>query len=306
MTSTAPKPTDFLPLSVTQSRPSPFMKACTPANQNSQLTLGKDFGVLTLDFWLPRIASLRKQQVTHFHFGFVKLRFRVPDGTSQLAGEFVMLISLYFVQVKNLAASRRKLLNGTAQRNSVNHSGKTGIGFANITLERGRLIRYGLVEGKHRRRLTAPQLHEDGVHRDAVEPSRKSRIPAERIDIAKDLQKSFLSQIFRVGHILGHLQANGIHTLFMQLKQFGKSFLIAALSALNKSTFGIIWLGFGPNCKQIGSCRGNYASGHFKSPYNRHALCFTVLFGVSRTFSVETESSGPLTSVPSGRSCKWM
>src|ERR1700693_2977663 len=113
MTSTAPKPTDFLPLSVTQSRPSPFMKACTPANQSSQLNPGQGFRCADARLGLPRMASLRKQQVTHFHFGFVKLRFRVPNGTPQLAGDFVMLITLYFVYVKNPAACLPKLLYGT-------------------------------------------------------------------------------------------------------------------------------------------------------------------------------------------------
>src|SRR5580700_9309892 len=162
MISTAPKPTDFLPLSVTQSRPSPFMNACTTRESKFPVNPGLGFRGADGGLRLPRQAGLRKQQVTHSHFGFVQLRFRVPNGTLQLPGDFVMLISLYFVQVKNLAASRRKLLNSTAQRNSVNCSGETGIGFADIALERGRLIRYGLVEGKHRGRLTAPQLHENG------------------------------------------------------------------------------------------------------------------------------------------------
>jgi len=128
--------------------------------------------------------------------------------------------------------------------------------------------------------LRLPQLHQHGVHRDPLEPSGKGGVAAERLDIAKHLEEGFLSQVFGVGHILGHLQACRVNPLLMQLEERGESFLIAPLRALNEAAFGMISLS--SNSRWIRSA---------------------AVAEITHVASVEKERSGPLPRVPSGRSC---
>jgi hypothetical protein len=65
------------------------------------------------------------------------------------------------------------------------------------------------------------------------------------------LQEGFLSQVFSVSHVLGHLEADGIYALLVQLEEHGKSFLVTALRTLNQTAFRIVALGFGPGGDQI-------------------------------------------------------
>jgi len=162
----------------------------------------------------------------------------------QLARDFVMLDPLHFVQIKNLPAALGKFLDGAMQGKPIDSSGEIQISCANIAFQRWRLGRNWLVQGEQRRRFAAPQLHEHRVHCNPVEPSRKGRIAAKRIDIAKHLQESFLSQVFRIGYVLRHLQADGVHTLLMQLEECGESVLISALRASDEVAFRIISLSF--------------------------------------------------------------
>ncbi len=128
--------------------------------------------------------------------------------------------------------------------------------------------------------LRLPQLHQHGVHRDPLEPSGKGGVAAERLDIAKHLEEGFLSQVFGVGHILGHLQACRVNPLLMQLEERGESFLIAPLRALNEAAFGMISLS--SNSRWIRSA---------------------AVAEITHVASVEKERSGPLPRFPSGRSC---
>src|SRR5580700_2713467 len=176
-----------------------------------------------------------------------------------------MLESLYFVQIKNLAASFGQLFDRTTQRDPIDCSGEIEVGDANVSFQGGGLCRHGLIERQYRGRLAASQLHEHSVDRNTVQPSGEGRVSAERMEIAKHLQKSFLRQVLRVGYILGHLQAYGVNPLLMQLEQRCESLLITILRAKHEAAFGIVFgfsSGFSSRGDQIGCGCGNNASSH--------------------------------------------
>src|SRR6202140_5615208 len=75
-------------------------------------------------------SPLRKQKVAHLHLRFMELRFRVAYRAFQHLGNLVMLITFHLMQRENLAASFRKLLHGTAQRNTVDGAIEAWIPFA--------------------------------------------------------------------------------------------------------------------------------------------------------------------------------
>jgi hypothetical protein len=122
----------------------------------------------------------------------MKLRFGISNGTLQVARDFVMLISLHFVQIKNLPASFRQLFDGPAQSDTVDGSGEIWVGLAHIPFEGWRVGGDGLIQRKNGRRFAPAQLHEHSVHCNPVEPGGKGGIAAERVNVAKYLQESFL------------------------------------------------------------------------------------------------------------------
>src|SRR5579875_2866440 len=91
---------------------------------------------------------------------------------------------------------RWKLLNGVVQRDAVNRSKQPAVIIAVLPFYRFLLRVVRFIE-RYLLYPLLPQMHQNYVHYEAMEPSGKSRLSAKRGDLPEELQKRFLSQILR-------------------------------------------------------------------------------------------------------------
>src|SRR5260370_35908622 len=70
-----------------------------------------------------------------------------------------------------------------------------------------------------------------------MEPGRKGRLAAEGPNLPEELQKSFLHQVFRIGWVINHAQAQGIDAAAMQAVQKFESCSISGLGQTNGLRF---------------------------------------------------------------------
>src|SRR5579872_2718582 len=94
----------------------------------------------------------------------------------------------------------------------------------------------GLLQGNLRNSLLA-KVHEDYVHRQAVQPGRECGFATERTNLAIELQKCFLGEILRLGIVTGHPQAKGEYTPLMARIQRFEGGHIARLCLGNNLSF---------------------------------------------------------------------
>src|SRR5258708_22332777 len=91
-----------------------------------------------------------------------------------------------------------------------------------------------------------------------MQPGRKGRLSAEGTYLAEELQKSFLHEVFRIGRVIHHAQAQSVNAAAMQVVQKLKSRSISGLGqtdgfrfshrlgGLSRGRrFGIAWSGSG-------------------------------------------------------------
>ena len=71
-----------------------------------------------------------------------------------------------------------------------------------------------------------------------MQPGRERRLATKCPDFAEQLQEGFLRQIFRLGRVRSHAQAQRIYPPFMQVIENFKRFSIPLLGALNRLRFG--------------------------------------------------------------------
>src|SRR5258708_4261486 len=62
-----------------------------------------------------------------------------------------------------------------------------------------------------------------------MQPGRKGRLSAEGPYLAEELQKSFLHEVFRIGRVIHHAQAQSVNAAAMQVVQKLKSRSISGL-----------------------------------------------------------------------------
>src|SRR5208283_552050 len=110
---------------------------------------------------------------------------------------------------------------------------------ANVPL-RAAVLRVGLERffkriGGHR---FLTQAHENDVNGHPVQPCGKSRFAAERADLAVKLEKSFLHQVFRIGGVTHHPEAQGIDPASMEAVQELKGSGIPGLCQTDSLCFG--------------------------------------------------------------------
>src|SRR5580698_9636201 len=117
---------------------------------------------------------LGKQQRPHLELGFVKLRLGVSDGAVKQLRDLVVLIALHLMQRKNGPATFRKFLEGAPEGDAIHNPAQIEIALAEVASDRGRFRVYWLIQRNRGSRLAPAHLHEHCVHRNAVEPCRKS------------------------------------------------------------------------------------------------------------------------------------
>src|ERR1700752_4365259 len=83
-------------------------------------------------------------------------------------------------------------------------------------------------------------MHQNHVHRQAVQPGRESRFAAEGANLAVELQEGFLRQILGFGRIRSHAQTERVDAPLVLLVEILKGLGIALLASLDG--FGFVKL----------------------------------------------------------------
>ena len=142
-----------------------------------------------------------------------------------------MLESLDIVKDKDESVAGWKAGDGTLQGEPVNRAGEEGVRGAETAPRAiiGRRV-HGLIE-RNQVEALAPQLHENDIDRQPVQPRRKGRVAAEGGDFAVQLQEGFLHKVFSFGHIAHHAQAEGVNASFVQGIKQGESLMVSGLGS---------------------------------------------------------------------------
>ena len=72
-------------------------------------------------------------------------------------------------------------------------------------------------------------MHQHHVDRQAMQPGGKGRIAAKGRDLAVQLKKSLLCQVFRFGNIADHAQTQGIDAPFVKRVEMSKRVVVSGL-----------------------------------------------------------------------------
>src|SRR5689334_1622479 len=118
-----------------------------------------------------------------------------------------MLVPVNGMKNKYFAAARRQFLDRPAEQDAVDGAGEIRITFSIVAAQRWRIGRYRLVCRKHGWKLSPTKPHTHCIHRDAIQPCRKSRISTKTTDGTEHLQENFLRKVFRLSHVFRHHQA---------------------------------------------------------------------------------------------------
>src|SRR6266550_7078472 len=176
------------------------------------------------------LAYLFLEQVPQPSTRFMQLRLRISHRASHDVRDLVVLVALDVMKHKDRPVARWQLFNRALQIDAVHGTAQAQIRRADIFPGAARFI-VGIrrfFERGHRERLFA-QPHQHHIDRHPVQPGRKGRLSTEGPNLTEELQKSFLHQVFRIGWIIDHAQAQGIDATAMQVVQKFKSRSIPGL-----------------------------------------------------------------------------
>ena len=159
----------------------------------------------------------------------MQLRLAVADGAFQHVGDLVVLVAFDIVQNEDEPVTWGKIGDGAFQRDPIDGSGEHEVARADV-LARTVFLRgfQGLFKRDLGQTLLA-QVHEHDIDREAVQPGGECRVAAEGADLAIELQKGFLGQVFGFGYVTQHAQAQGVDATLMQRVEALKGGSVAAL-----------------------------------------------------------------------------
>jgi hypothetical protein len=142
---------------------------------------------------------------------------------------------LYLVQQENPPVSGGEPLYGTSERDAVNRTAEPFIAASVLPAYRPPvLLPVGLIE-RDLAQGFFPEMHENGVYRDSIQPRRYSRVAAKSCEFAKDLNKCVLRQVLGFGNIVRHTQANRVNSRPVRTEQLGESLGVATLNPSDKT-----------------------------------------------------------------------
>ena len=140
-----------------------------------------------------------------------------------------MLVAFDIVKQEDEPVSGREVGDGLFERKAVDGTGESEVGgtkAASWAFFGGGF--HGLVERDQLQALAA-ELHEDDIDGEAVEPGGKGGVAAEGGDFAVELEEGFLGEIFGLGAVADHAQAEGIDAALMEGEELGKGGMVAGL-----------------------------------------------------------------------------
>src|SRR5712692_7829338 len=162
--------------------------------------------------FLPRLlAYLFLEQVPQTCARLVQLRLRISHRASHDIRDLVVLVPLDVMQYEHRPVARRQLFNRTFQIDPVDGAAQAQVRRADVLPGAARFIVgiRGFFKRGHRERLLA-QPHQKHVDSHSMQKGRKGRLSAESPNLAEELQKSFLHQVFRIGRVIHHAQAQSV------------------------------------------------------------------------------------------------
>jgi hypothetical protein len=171
--------------------------------------------------------------------GFVQLRLGIANGAAAHARDLGVVVALNVVEDEDRLVAGRQPVDGAFEMDAVNQSGQGQIESAEF-LVRAAVLGVGLgdfLERDDRERALA-EAHENHVDRQAVQPGGERRISAKRVDLAEDLQESFLREVLGFGVVADHAQAKGENARAVQTIEALKAGCVSALSAAQGDRFG--------------------------------------------------------------------
>src|SRR5712692_5066225 len=176
------------------------------------------------------LADLFLEQVPQTCARLVQLRLRISHRASHDVRDLVVFVPLDVMQYEHGPVARRQLLNRSFQIDPVDGATQAQVRRADVLPGAARFIigiRRFFERGHWERLLSQP--HQHYVDRHPVQPGREGRLPAEGPNLAEKLQKSFLHQVFRIGGVIHHAQAQCVDAAAMQVVQKLKSRSISGL-----------------------------------------------------------------------------
>src|ERR1700730_2883012 len=99
-----------------------------------------------------------------------------------------MFVPFDLMQQKDSAIAIRELLNRASQCYAINGARQPVILAAILSTDLSCILAVGFVQRNLFERFLA-EVHQYGIHRDAVEPSRQSRVSAESFQLTENLHK---------------------------------------------------------------------------------------------------------------------
>src|SRR4051812_46210435 len=134
------------------------------------------------------------------------------------------------MQQENRAIAIGQFFDGASQSNSIYRSGKTVVTAAVFTTHNLRVLVIRFIKRNLAEDFLA-EVHQHRVDRNPVQPGGKRRITTESGELAENLQKRVLRQIFSFGCVVGHAQADRINSSFVRMKQGSERVRIPLLRA---------------------------------------------------------------------------
>ena len=154
-------------------------------------------------------------QLTESHTSLVKLGLGISNGTSQDSRDFIMFVPLDIVKDEDRTVPGGQAANGSFQIDPVDGSRQVEVYILQITRWRRVFAPLDCLIDGHLIRNLLSQMHQNDVHRQAVEPCAKGRLTPKGGDFPVQLHEGFLGQILRLRSRTGHAKTERIHSLLV-------------------------------------------------------------------------------------------
>lgn len=143
----------------------------------------------------------------------MQLRFRGSDTDSEHFGDFLVLKTFDIVQHENGAVPARQFLDRFVKRQTI-HVMRSLCDRLDNVLQVTNFTFFGRLFVLH---AAFAEVHQDMIDRHPMQPGRKGRFAAKTADLAEKLNEDFLCQIFRLGRVGQHAQAQTVDAPVMAL-----------------------------------------------------------------------------------------
>ena len=161
----------------------------------------------------------------------MQLRFRIAYRAAQHRGNFVVLVTVHIMKKEHGLVALRQLREGGVKIDAVEEADEALVGSTDF--KGGPL--FFIIGPNHviQRDCDGPffsEAHEDDIGGEAVQPGRKRRFTAKGVDLAKELQESFLSQVLRFLRVTNHAKTESVDAAAVHLVDGFKRCRITLLS----------------------------------------------------------------------------